>query len=107
MKISVRGGYVATDVTIEAENVKIVEDISEMRYGKKEDGKTDYSKRLGSDITNEYMDQFTTVLDDIIYYREQPYDSSELIKKLVNKLPSDIRENLLKELNNEYLDAFI
>lgn len=104
MKISVKGGYTSTEVIVEAENVRIVEDISHSIYGKKEDGKTDYTKYLGTDIEDESLRQFTEVMEEITYYRNAPFDSSDLIKRLFEKLPADTRKNLLKELNDEYQD---
>lgn len=104
MKISVKGGYTSTEVIVEAENVRIVEDISHSIYGKKEDGKTDYTKYLGTDIEDESLRQFTEVMEEITYYRNAPFDSSDLIKRLFEKLPDDVCQNLLKELNESYLE---
>lgn len=102
MKITVDNGYYGTNVIVEAENVKIEEDISETIYGKKEDGKPDFMKRLGKDITNEAMKQYVNLLDEIVYLREADYDSSELIKTLFERVPEDKRQSLLKELIDAY-----
>lgn len=104
MTITVENKYFGTIVIVEAENVKIEEDISETIYGKKEDGKPDFMKRLGKDITNEAMKQFVALMDDIIYYREADYDTTDLIIKLFEKLPDDKRQELLKTLMKDYLE---
>jgi len=104
MKITVDNKYFGTNIVIVAENVKIEEDVSETIYGKKEDGKPDFTKRLGKDITNEAMNLFGTVMYDMAYYRESPYDSSDLIKTLFEKLPDNKRQELLKTLMKDYLE---
>lgn len=104
MKITVDNRYYGTNVVVEAENVKIEEDISETIYGKKEDGKPDFMKRLGKDITNEAMKQYVALMDDIIYYREADYDTTDLIVKLFEKLPDNKQQELLKKLMRDYLE---
>lgn len=104
LKITIDHHYSSTDVVIEAENVKINEGISHSVYEMKEDGKPNYGHRIGDDIDDDAMKQFATVMEDITYYRESPFDSSSLIKVLFEKLPEDIRKKLLDELNNDYQD---
>jgi len=104
MKITIDGRNYGTNVIVEAENVKIEEDITETIYGKKEDGKPDFHKRLGRDITNEAMRQYVTLLDDIVYYREADYDTTNLIINLFEKLPNSKQQELLKELMRDYLE---
>lgn len=102
MNITVDKKYYGTNIIVEADNVKIEEDISETIYGKTEDGKRDFKKRLGDDITNDGMKQFTTVMEDIVYYRNAPYDSSSLIERLFEKLPDNKQQELLKTLIRQY-----
>jgi hypothetical protein len=104
MKITVDSRYYGTSVIVEAENVKIEEDISESIYAKKEDGNPDFLKRLGRDITDEAMKQYVTLLDDIVYYRKADYDTSDLILRLFEKLPDDKCQEVLKTLMNDYLE---
>jgi len=104
MKITVDNKYFGTNVIVEAENVKIEDDISETIYGKKDDGKPDFTRRLGKDITNEAMKQFVALMDDIIYYREADYDTTDLITKLFEKLPDNKQQELLKTLMRDYLE---
>jgi hypothetical protein len=104
MKISVKDSWYSTHLIFEAENVKVDEDISETIYGTKEDGKTDFTKRLGKDISEDYMNQFITLLDDIVYYRVAPFDSSDLITKLVEKLPVNVRKGLIEQFIADYTE---
>lgn len=87
------------DLIIEADNVKIVEDIEERKYLKDENGNTKYT-RPERDIKEEYLDKISKVLDDMIWYRVKPYDSSNLIYNLIEKLPEEGRAELLKKFKN-------
>lgn len=98
MEIKVKHKYSDTDIVIKADNVNIEERLSETIYELKEDGKNDYTKRKGYDITNVAMSQFAEILDDILYYRSRPFDSSTLIENLVAKLPDGKREEVIKSL---------
>ena len=98
MQITLRNSHGFTEVIFEAENVKVVEDISETIYALKEDGKKDINKRLGKDITEDAMSQFVRFMDDLVYYREKEFDSSDLVERLVEKLPEEKRQELLKKL---------
>lgn len=104
MKISVKRTYSGTDIIIKAENVDICESISSSVYDKKEDGKPDYKKFLRNDIDDAIMRQFSSVMEDITYYREEPYDTSSLIEVLFEKLPNEVRQNILNKLNEDYLE---
>lgn len=104
MEVEIKNSYSTSYLVVKDTNVHIEEDISETFYAKNENGKTNYSKRLGCDITNDAMKKILQVSEDLLYYREKDYDSSELIKQCFNKLPDDVRQNLIKELSDEYLD---
>lgn len=104
MDIQLKTSYGSCEIHLTAENVKICESISEYRYEKKPDGKPDYTKRLSEDITDSNMDVFTRLLDDIVYYRKQDYDSSGLIEGLFRRLPEQKVRELLEKLNKEYSD---
>lgn len=104
MKISVEHKYSSTSVIVEAENVRIDESISHSVYERKEDGKPDYTHRIGDDIDDDVIKQFATVMEDIAYYRESDFDSSSLIRVLFEKIPDDVCQSLLKELNETYLE---
>lgn len=102
MEITINNRYGSTEIIFEAENVKVVESISETLYGIKEDGKKDFANRLGNDITNDSMDKLVRALDDVFEYRERDYDSSGLISRAFDKLPDDIKQSLLNKLILDY-----
>jgi hypothetical protein len=94
-----RGNAIGLELVIEAENVKIAYDIEAREYDRDISGKllSVFPKR---DISTDALDKLTMVLDDMIYYREVSYDSSDLIRRLFDKLPSDTAAKLLKSLND-------
>ena len=98
IKVESRHGF---DLIIETDNVKIVEDIEERKYLKDENGNTKYTCPE-RDIKEEYLDEISKVLDDMIWYRVKPYDSSNLIYNLIEKLPEEGRMELLKTLKENY-----
>lgn len=104
MNIEVKHGYYGTDVFVTADNVNLGYDARERLYGRTDEGKVDYNKYLGDDITNEAMDLFSKSLDTLSVYRTRDYDSSGLIETLFSKLPNDKIKSLLKELNETYED---
>lgn len=101
MELQVKKDF-GIDVTITAENVKIVESISETLYQLKEDGTKDFSKRLGYDVTDSCIKQFVSFMNDVAYYRERPFDSTSLIETLFDKLPEQKQNELWKTLNRKY-----
>jgi len=102
MEIDVKTSWSGTEVIVTADNVKIIEDISESLYGKKDDGSTDYTKRTGRDITDKYFGMFIDVMDEIAYDRNREFDSSGLIERLFDKLPSAKQELFYKWLLENY-----
>ena len=55
-----------------------------------------------TDISNEVLEKYVSVLDDLIHFRSNTFDSSELIERLFDKLPEDKRAKLFFDLNNNY-----
>jgi hypothetical protein len=100
MEIQLKRNY-GYYLIIKAENVNIEEDVEERIYSKTEDGKIDFSKPPVRDISTVTLDQMTSILSDLIYYREREYDASSLIKQLFDKLPMEVGDVLIKELNNK------
>jgi len=96
---SARSGYW---LNVKAENVAIEEDVESRVYTKKE-GKIDYSVPVKRDVKTEALDTFARILDDMVYYREEPYDSSDLIERLVDKLPGGKVGELIRKLQNTHL----
>ena len=101
MEISVKRNY-GYYLVFKAENVNVEEDIEQRIYSKTEDGKTDFSKPPKRDINTDIIDQFVRVVDDLIDYRIEKYDSSSLIERLFEKLPDDSIQKLLTKLNRDY-----
>lgn len=100
MEISFKRNY-GYELIFKAANVNVCEDVEERIYGKTEDGKTDF-KNVKRDVSTDVIEQFVSVLDDMIYYREAEFDSSSLIERLFEKLPQDIAENLTLKLRKSY-----
>lgn len=101
MQITLKRNY-GYELIFEAENVKITEDIEDRIYSKTEEGKTDFKTPPKRDIKTDALDQFVSVLDDMIYYREAKFDSSNLIENLFEKLPLQIAQELTKKLSKNY-----
>ena len=91
-------------IVIDAENVHIEEDVETRTYINGPDGKVDYNIAPKRDVDTIILDQFTSVLDDLIECRVEKYDSSDLILRLFDKLPRNAVENVLGELNRVYCD---
>jgi len=100
MEISLKRNY-GFQLIFKAENVNFVEDIEDRIYGKTEEGKTDF-KNVTRDIKTDVIEQFVSILDDMINYREARYDSSDLIERLFEKLPNDKIDVLIKKLKRDY-----
>ena len=101
--LKVKGIY-GYDLIFEAENVKISEDVEDRIYSKTEDGKIDFKTPPKRDFKTETLVQFSSLLEDMIHYREAEFDSRNLIERLFEKLPQEIADNLLTELKRMYED---
>lgn len=100
MNITLKRNY-GFELIIEAENMRVIEDVEERIYGKTDDGKTDY-RNVKRDVKTDTIEQFVNVLDDMIYYREAEFDSSGLIERLFEKLPQEAANKLLVKLKRDY-----
>lgn len=101
MQITLKRNY-GFELIFEAENVKIVEDIEDRIYPKDENGKAIVNMNPKRDVKTDAIEQFVSVLDDMIHYREAKFDSSNLIENLFDKLPEEERQQLLKKLVKYY-----
>lgn len=101
MNITLKRSY-GFELIFEAENIKVTEDIEERIYSKTEDGKPDYKVPPKRDIQTSAIEQFVSVLDDMIYCREAEFDSSSLIERLFEKLPSDVAIKLAEKIKRDY-----
>jgi hypothetical protein len=100
MEISLKRNY-GFELIFKAENVNVCEDIEERIYGKNENGTKDFSN-IKRDVKTDVIEQFVSVLDDMIYYREADFDSSSLIERLFEKLPQDVCDKLIVKLKCYY-----
>lgn len=101
MEITLKRNF-GFELIFEAENVKITEDIESREYPKDENGKSIINLHPTRDVKTEAIDQFVSILCDMIYYREAEYNSSDLIERLFEKLPSDKAIILLDKLKYDY-----
>lgn len=100
MEIKLQTNYYGYNLIIEADNVKINEDIESREYPKDENGKTIINLNPNRDIKTEALEQISTLLSDMIYYRKAEFESSDLIELLFEKLPEDSREKIVNKLKS-------
>ena len=96
---SARFGYY---LNIVADNVKIEEDVESRIYTKDENGKILPDSNVIRDVKTSSIVMVERVLSDMIYYRKEEYDSTDLIKNLFDKLPSEKAKELAGMLYDEY-----
>lgn len=101
MEIELKRNY-GFELIFKMGNVTVSEDVEERIYPKKENGKSDFTKSPQRDISDNTIEQFVNVLDDLICYREREFDSSGLIKRLFEKLPETVASELYLKLKREY-----
>lgn len=101
MNITLKSKY-SFELIFEAENVMVTEDIESREYPKDENGKTIINLHPKRDIKTDALMQFVNVLDDMIYYRKAEFDSSNLIERLFEKLPSDVAIKLSEKIKRDY-----
>lgn len=100
MEISIKNKFGAY-LVIKADNVVIEEDIEKRIYQKDVSGKMILTGAT-TDIDENWISTFEKVLDDMIEYRKADYDSSNLIKRLFEKIPDDKVNDLLTYLQKSY-----
>ena len=101
MNITLKRNY-GFELIFEAENVMVTEDIESREYPKDENGKTIVNLNPKRDIKTDALEQFVNVLEDMIYYREAEFDSTNLIERLFEKLPSDVAIKLAEKIKRDY-----
>lgn len=102
MEITLKNNF-GYELTFIADNVKVTEDIESRTYQKDESGKSIITLTPDRDIKTDVIEQFVSVLDDMIYYRKSEFDSSDLIKNLFDKLPVNIASDLAKQLFKDFV----
>lgn len=104
MTIKLICSYYGKYLIIEDGNYKATLDVEERIYEKTPEGKSDFSKAPLRDIETDALKQFDTLLSEMIYYRERPYDSSQLIELLMDKLPEGKAAELIGRLSKTYIE---
>src|SRR5689334_22665421 len=101
IELKIKFGY---ELIFTEENVRVSEDIEERIYSKDANGKTDFKVPPTRDIKTEAIQKFSDVLYEMIYFRDADFDSSGLIEKLFEKLPSDVADTLFAKLKSDYYE---
>lgn len=102
MNIEIKLNYSGKDLVYTAENVKIEESILERIYEKDENGKTNFKILKLEDITDEVIEQFVSLTDELLYYRKRDFDASALIFQAFDRLPEEKIKTVLEQLNKDY-----
>lgn len=105
MNISLNMNY-GFVLVIEAENVKIEEDVEERVYDKLPDGKPDYKSRPLRDISDKSLENLCSILQDLAGYRTREFDSSNLLAELWRTLPEGHKLDLLHHWVADYPNEF-
>ena len=100
MTIEFKKSFYGYDLIIEADNVKICEDVESREYQKDENGKVVGNPKR--DVCTSAMDMVSKTMEDMVYYRVEEFDSTSLIENLFEKLPELGRYRILEKLNKEY-----
>ena len=100
MTIEFKKSFYGYDLIIEADNVKICEDVESREYQKDENGKVVGNPKR--DVCTSAMDMVSKTMEDMVYYRFEEFDSTSLIENLFEKLPALGRARILEKLNKEY-----
>lgn len=98
MEIKYDSSHYSKMIIVKDTNVNIEFDVETREYGNNDRGQFACLKR---DVSDEGLDMLSLCLDNMVYDRIAEYDSRSLIKSLFEKLPEDVREDLLNELVDE------
>jgi hypothetical protein len=103
MDIRLRANY-GYELIFEAENVKVVEDVETREYQKDERGKPNFNISPKRDISTDVLNKISILLDDLLYYRKDDFDSNGLVERLFDKLPSKVASDLAKKMFDSYYE---
>lgn len=101
MEIEFKQGYHSHILRVKSEHTVIEEDVSKTNYGIDENGKINYKDRLGYSVENNVLQQFENIIEDMLYYSKDFYDSLPFIRRLVDMLDTEQKEQLFNQLNKE------
>ncbi len=101
MRITLKSnlGY---ELIFEFDNIKIAEDIEERIYPTDKNGKKIFQSRPKRDISSDVLQEFVSILGDMIFYRKAEFNSSDLIELLFTKLPEKDASKLISALKRDY-----
>ena len=88
-------------LTAKSDGASIQCGADESVYTKDDNGKV---IKVDRDVCTNTMDDMVRAMDDMFYYREKPYEASELVKHIFDKLPKESIKPLLDSLNEDYGD---
>ena len=89
-------------LSVSSGDESIEEDVSESVYETTLEGKVNHSNKLMTDVSDYDLRTMVNAVKELMGYRKRTYDSSDLIKSLFEKLPDDVRSELIEELHVEY-----
>jgi hypothetical protein len=92
------GGIDNTNLIVKGVNVEMSEDISVCLCQPLPTGKKDWSQPTAQDITNGFMKMMTAFMIKVMNRRIREFDSTDLILKLIEKLPADKAGDMLTKL---------
>ena len=98
MEIKLNTNYYGAYIVIDAENVHIEDYVAKTLYPLKEDGTKDLTVYPEKCIKTDSMDDISRLMSDMVSNRIRPYDSTNLIIDLFDKLPNEMREELIEKL---------
>jgi hypothetical protein len=101
MEIKLKASYYGAYIIVDAENVHIEDYVTNLLYPLKEDGTKDLTAYPQKCIKTDSMNDISGLMYDMVSNRTRPYDSSDLILRLFDKLPDEVKQDLIQKLKNE------
>jgi hypothetical protein len=98
IRVKRHSNYYGTIVEIEDGNTSIDIDISKTQFEKNDKGEY---VRVDLDIDDNYLNEIISFTEDVVRYRKAEFDGSALIEYLVDKLPSDMLNEILNYVSTE------
>ncbi len=102
MKIYLDTRHYGLIFTLESNGTTFQEDVETRKYKLDKEGKISLNSPVIRDIDVDFTNQIVRLLEDIMYYKSNEYDSSDLITALFENLPSEVAEKLSEDLYSIY-----
>ncbi len=80
------------------EKIEHWESVMETLYERDSEGKNIWNKRLGTDVSDDAMYTYSTIVSEMTEHREKPYDNSELIMTLFEKLTDEQKMEMMERV---------